>query len=159
MPTGAQSVDVDKEVKEAVEARFPAHKEIQYASVAASLALSVMMLVSGIALFRMKVWGRLLAICYGFSSVLLKIFSSIITVMFTLPAMQQVAEATAKKGQAEAAVAPIIQLGGYVVLFGIVFAAFYPIIVLVIMLLPSTSAVFRREESPNCVDSAQGPSR
>ncbi len=155
MPNGRQSVDVETEVKKALETRIPAHKEIQFANVAASLVLSVMMIVSGIALLRVKVWGRLLAICYGLGSILLKISTLVFMVMFSLPAMQQVAEALEKKGQTEAVIARTLPLVGNALLFGTALTMIYPIVVLVVMLVPSTSAAFRGEQNPKSADPSQ----
>jgi hypothetical protein len=155
----AQQEEQQAELEKALEA-LPAYKAIQYGEMGLGIMLSLMMIVSGIGLLRMQSWGRVLSISYAFLSIASKIFTAVYAIVFTAPVTIQFVRSTFLKGlpaapnqpalsaQQQETMAKFMEIAIYLKIAFPLITIVYPLVVLVIMLLPSTRAAFRREDIP-----------
>jgi hypothetical protein len=151
----AKQIEMQEQTQKLMDAKFPANRAFSIGNVIASLVISVMTIISGIALLGMRSWGRTLAICAALASLLLTSAELVYTFLVALPVMNEAAEILAKQGQQEAMAARFIPIAGYITVFVLVFTMVYPIVVLVMMLLPSTAAAFRDKDSSSSAEEPQ----
>jgi hypothetical protein len=145
----AQRPPTQAELEEKVEKHLPSYQAIQKGSLAGSAVLCVLMLLSGIGLLAMRPWGRFVAITYAVLSILYTVASLVFTAAVVMPAMSEAIQDLAGQGNAQAQLmAQAMQIGMVAGLAIGALVVIYPIIVLVIMLLPSVRAAFRGETLP-----------
>jgi hypothetical protein len=140
------------DMQKQIETKIPHYNEMQKASSGATTVLALMMIVSGIGLLMMQAWARVLAIVYAILSILVTIGSVIYSAAVVLPAMsaimQDMMNQVAKQAGPGAGGPPAAAMGQVMqgaMIIGVVLNALvivYPILVLVIMLLPSVAAAF-----------------
>jgi len=161
-PPAAQGAPNPAELQEKIEKltaeRVPYHKTITFGStIVVSPALGLAMIASGIGLLWMKTWGRILAILYALAGIVMKIATAIITIM-VIPAMKEVMqEFLSKDPKVAQATQSVTQMMPTIMYMGVFFSLFtmvYPVLVLVLMFLPSTKAALRGEITQA---SAKGP--
>ncbi|HEV3083396.1 MAG TPA: hypothetical protein VGY66_26670 [Gemmataceae bacterium] len=145
-PQLAKQQEIQKEILEFTkESNRPA---AQYASNLQTLVLSIMLIVSGIGLLRMQLWGRVLALVYGTVSILSHIAVLVYMFMVNVPVAQAFAEKMAAKGEQEKMMGSLMQFGIYVGMAVPIVSMIYPAIVLILMLRPAVAAAFRGEPAP-----------
>jgi hypothetical protein len=122
-------------------ANVSGYHAIQYAGIAISLVLDVLLIVSGFGLLYYREWARRLAILYAVLSLLSKLATALYQVLVFVPAMSAFYD-TVLMGTPMAATAGFLKgiLYGTVV-FSLVFAV-YPIVVLSLLLSKSGKAAF-----------------
>jgi hypothetical protein len=124
----------------------PAYEGVQIGIVAADMALSITMIVSGIGLLQLRPWGRLLSILYAFSSIALKIGAVVYALLFTVPALNEYLATHTATSPEEQFAFSIMRLAAIAPLTIQSIAVIYPIVVLIIMFLPSVRAAFRGDD-------------
>jgi hypothetical protein len=103
------------------------------------LVMSGVLIASGIGMLRLASWGRLLGIMYGAYGLFAAVATTAMYAGFVLPPAMQMAEAA--EGPERAG-----QIGGAIggMIRGFCGGIFYPMILLVFLLLPGTAAAFRQ---------------
>ena len=157
----AKQVKAQEETEKALQEKLPHAKAVETAETGISLALSLMMIVSGIGLLKMAPWGRSLSIGYALVSILVKILGAVYAFTFTVPVMKELlpkqiaAQAGNQPGEQQAAemaqkfAEMALNLTPIIVLLTMI----YPAVVLVIMFRPKVTAAFRGEmPSPQIED-------
>jgi hypothetical protein len=139
----AQRPPSQADLEKIIEKHVPNYQAIQKVSLGASAVLCVLMLLSGLGLLSGRPWGRALTIAYAVLSVLYTVVSLVFSAVVVIPAMSEAGKDLANQG------GPQAQLMAQAIQFGAVFAlvigalfVIYPIIVLVIMLLPSVRVAY-----------------
>jgi hypothetical protein len=148
-PSGPNAADMQRlqdDMQKALESG-PAFHAVQIGTIVVDLAVSLIMIVSGIGLLQLRPWGRRLSIIYAILSIGLKIFEAAYSLLFTLPLVNEFVNTHAAKSQEEqfamnimrmvAIAPPIVQL----------VCMIYPIIVLFIMSRPKVRVAFREADS------------
>jgi hypothetical protein len=140
-PQADEMKQMQDEMQKAME--NSASRAVQIGSVIVDLAISIMMIVSGIGLLQLRPWGRMLSIIYAILSISLKIFEAVYAFAVTKPTIDHFLEThTASAPEQQfmftvlkmvAIIPPVIQL----------VCMIYPIIVLIIMFRPPVVAAFR----------------
>jgi len=136
------------EAERMLEDQIPNFKAAQYAEMAVSLLLSVLMVVSGAGLLNRQPWGRTVAITYAGLSIAFHIVDFLYGMLVVLPAMDAVFDKMAAK-QGAAGAAGIMKGAGAAAMFGASAVIIYPIIVLVIMLRPGVKAALAGGGEPS----------
>ncbi|HEV2948347.1 MAG TPA: hypothetical protein VGX70_13295 [Gemmataceae bacterium] len=147
-PSGPQSgsatemKQLQDEMQKAMESAAGS-QAVQIGTVVADLAISIIMIVSGIGLLQLRPWGRSLSILYAILSIALKIFEAVYAFAVTGPLINEFINTHTATGPEQqfmftvmkmvAIIPPIIQL----------VCMIYPIVVLIIMLRPAVVAAFR----------------
>jgi hypothetical protein len=144
-PQAQQQEQFQEQLEKSMLEKDPYVKQVQYGTTGVELFLSLMMIASGIGLLKMQSWGRLLCLVYSVLSISLKVFTAVYTLLFTVPAIKEFAQSLAAKGPQEAMMAKFIQFSAYAGVAWPSVTVVYPLVVLVIMLLPPTRAAFRGE--------------
>src|SRR5262245_43670035 len=137
-PTGPQAAEMKQmqdEMQEAMESAAGS-KAVQVGTFVVDLAVSIIMIVSGIGLLQLRPWGRLLSIVYAILSISLKIFEAVYAFAVTKPIIDKFLEARTPSVPEQqlifnmmkmvAIIPPIIQL----------VCMIYPVVVLIIMFRP-----------------------
>jgi hypothetical protein len=147
-----------QDVQKKFEQKIPNFDLIQKAEAGIGLAVSLVMIASGIGLLKLLPWGRMLAILYGFLSIALHIWALVFAFVFVMPAFNELTnDLSAQFGKDAALFAQIMQ---YSVMAALVIGALtviYPIIVLIIMFRPAVVAAFRGESLPTEPDDYRDP--
>jgi hypothetical protein len=123
----------------------PGGPAYQYGVGVADLLLSAMMVAAGIGLIVMQPWARTLSIVYAALSILKHLGDLVYAFGFLLPAFNAVLATAPKDDPFLGTFSTFMSLGlmvGTIITFLFII---YPIIVLIIMLKPSTAAAFRGE--------------
>jgi hypothetical protein len=160
-PTGPQSgkaaemKQMQDEMQKAMESGAGS-KAVQIGTVILDLAISIIMIVSGIGLLQLRPWGRSLSILYAILSIALKIFEAVYAFAVTGPTINEFINTHTASGPEQefmftvmrmvAIIPPIIQL----------VCMIYPIVVLIIMFRPSVTAAFRNGGSTATVGGPSG---
>jgi hypothetical protein len=141
-PQGQANVSPEA-IQSHLEKKIPNYHAIETGDAVVDLVLCVLMLVSAVGLLQMRSWGRLLALGYAVLSILAHLASVVLTFALVVPAMADLSKEIAASGGQEA------QVMAQAMRFGIIFAALaaaltaiYPIIVLIVLCLPSVRAAF-----------------
>jgi hypothetical protein len=151
-------------VMKAIE-NVPGQKAVTAVQLVVDLALSVMLVVAGIGLLRMRPWARSLSLVYAPLSILFHIFSLVWALGFVMPVVQEVVAAELAKNPPPQDAAALMgaRIGMIAGLLGQV-TVIYPIVVLCILLSPSVAAAFRgeavaRKEAEEFADEGWRPMR
>jgi hypothetical protein len=141
-PQAAEMKQMQDEMQKAMESAAGS-QAVQIGTVVADLAISIIMIVSGIGLLQLRPWGRSLSILYAILSIALKIFEAVYAFAVTGPLINEFINTHTATGPEQqfmftvmkmvAIIPPIIQL----------VCMIYPIVVLIIMLRPAVVAAFR----------------
>jgi hypothetical protein len=153
-PTGPQAAEMKQmqdEMQKAMESAAGS-QAVQIGAVVADLAISIIMIVSGIGLLQLRPWGRSLSILYAILSISLKILEAVYAFAVTGPIINEFINTHTASGPEQqfmfsvmrmvAIIPPIIQL----------VCMIYPIVVLIIMFRPAVVAAFRDGGSATTVD-------
>ncbi len=108
-------------------------------------------------LLKLRPWGRYLSIIYAFLSIAIKVFAVIYVLAFTLPVLNELMrthQQATPQGQMMINIMRMIPIMSAVM--PIVYMI-YPIIVLIIMLLPSTTAAFHGQTAYHAYDDFDEP--
>lgn len=143
----AKAMDMS-DLEDFIAKEVPGSKAIQTGDVVGKTALSICMIIAGVGLVKMQSWGRWLSVLYGLGSIALHVLRTIYFYTQLLPALQKYFDAkkamivndqklveAIKMIEFFAMLAPLLELVTII----------YPIIVLIVMFLPSVSAAFRGE--------------
>jgi hypothetical protein len=120
--------------------KAPAYIAVLYAQAFFGLLLGVLMLISGTGLFFMQSWARWTAIGYGILSLLARCVFNVYHTAFVLPILNDVGDGFVKSGHPEWVTA-LIGLK-FLPYLGLVLG-FYPLLVIILMLLPAVGNAFR----------------
>jgi hypothetical protein len=133
--------------------RIPHYQLYQGAVVVTSLLLAALLVAAGLGLLSMHSWARVLSIVYAVLSILHTLCVMIFTFLYIAPAQQEAFEQlgainnpgmNAQQAAMQAQMMKSMAQGmGPLTLFFQAFYFVYPVIVLIIMLLPSVGAAFR----------------
>jgi hypothetical protein len=140
----AQQEKIVKELQEILKHAPPAYEGWSLAQLGIWAVLAVLLIVGGIGLINMRPWGRTASLLYALISLASKIAALVIHFTVLMPALQPFIE------QAQAAdpeLGRFLNLGFLFLGLLPLVMCIYPVIVLIIMLLPSTARAFRREEA------------
>lgn len=131
-----------KEVMQYLNDNVPGYFTFTIASMALSFLLDIMLLSGGIGLLKMQSWARWLSLAvYAPLSILFHVASFVYTLVWVMPATQALyAKFTAAMG-----LSSFMTLSTGIGAFGALLVVIYPIAVLIVLLLPSTTAAFRGE--------------
>jgi hypothetical protein len=141
-----------------VEQKHPTFHTITTARAIAGLVLSLMMIVSGIGLLRMQPWGRILALVYAGCSIVIRIAGSLYTFTVFIPAVNEfTAQFEPQAGATQQAhlLATAMRFNATLAAVFFAVALLYPILVLILLLMPGVGAAFRaksRGEEPEDYD-------
>jgi hypothetical protein len=110
------------------------------------LVLSALLVTAGVGLLRLRSWARSFSLVYAVVDILQTLLAASYTFVFYLPAYQEAVRQTHYRTAQEAEIARVTaQSMGIGMAFGFLLTLAYPVVVLVIMLLPSVAAAFRGE--------------
>jgi hypothetical protein len=133
-----QQTDIQDRLQRGIEQRFPAFKTLERAEAASAVVLAVILLIAGIGLLAMQPWARWLSIAYGVLGILRTVADLLLAIVFVLPAVQ------AASREIPGVPPEAVQIGGLVGMLGSGCANLvYPVVVLIVMLLPGVAAAFR----------------
>ncbi len=146
-----QPVFSQEKMQAEIEQRIPGYTPYMNAMNAFILVLCALMIAGGIGLLQLRPWGRWVTILYAALSMAYTIGNSVFMLVWFVPAMSDVMTEQFKllKPAGPGPAPDPAVMGNFMqivltasVVFGLLLMI-YPIIVLVIMLLPSTRAAFR----------------
>jgi hypothetical protein len=137
---------------------IPYFWEIQIAQTILSVVLTLVLLVAGIGLLGMKPWARVASIVYGVVAILEKFAELAFTIAYVLPAQAKINEDVRNSllnslppgvNPPTTTSNPLLESASSFA--GSLIALIYPVVVLIIMLLPGVTAAFRRpvDEPPS----------
>jgi hypothetical protein len=144
MPGAAKDPDQEKLAKltkEVEEKDIPGKKAVNIGGQVLDWVLAIAMIASGIGLLKMQSWARVLAIGYAIISVAHKIFGVIYLFAFVSPAMKDAVQQLPADDRTK--LEPFVTLGIVVAAVTMFVMMIYPVIVLIVMLLPSVAHAFR----------------
>jgi hypothetical protein len=132
---------LEEKTKEIQEKKVPGMRVYEIVSQVVGWVLSIAMIVSGLGLLKMQGWARALAILYAIVSLLHKIVVAVYTLAFLNPASQEaLQQISAEDRKALEVITNFAFVFADVVIF---VTMIYPIVVLIVMLLPSVARAFR----------------
>jgi hypothetical protein len=132
---------LEEKTKEIEEQKVPGKRVYEIVNQVMGWVLSIALIVSGIGLLKMQGWARALAIVYAVVSLLHKVVIAIYTIAFMNPAAQEALQQIPAEDQKTLEmITNFAFVFTYVLIFG---TMIYPIIVLIVMLLPSVARAFR----------------
>jgi hypothetical protein len=153
-----------KEVKELLEVTIDSHRrnipffmEVTIGQAVFDIVMSLVLLISGIGLLRLRGWARQMCLVYAILSIVVRLGGMVYGIAVVQPATPQVEKeiedfiiakgipAGKQKGNPMAN-NPIV--GNLTSVFGTAFSLTYPVVVLVLMLLPNVVAAFNRPPGP-----------
>jgi hypothetical protein len=140
-----QQQRLQKEMEAKMQERLPSYSVIQGVEIGVKVLLTGLLIVGGIGLINMKMWGRTVSLIYAGISLLDKVVQLILFFAVIMPAMKPI---FVEAGQVNAEQARAFELGMTIGGAG-VFCVFmiYPLIVLIFMLVPSTAKGLRQDET------------
>ena len=129
-----------------MDANVPGWRVVNLTFAVLGLGISIVLLAAGIGLVLMKPWARMLSIAYGLLSILLQGCTMLYTFVYVTPAQIALYDHLPPPPGMNAAQAQSIASIGKMTAgcspFAAVLGLIYPVIVLIIMLLPSVKAAF-----------------
>ncbi len=129
-----------------MDANVPGWRVYQLTSAVLGLALSVALLAAGIGLILMKPWARYLSIAYAVGSILLQGFAMVYMFVYVTPAQVALYDHLPPMSGVPPAQAQSMNAMSKTIVgctpFAIVPGLIYPIVVLIIMLMPSVKRAF-----------------
>ncbi|HZT82515.1 MAG TPA: hypothetical protein VFA26_19965 [Gemmataceae bacterium] len=140
-----QQKELQERMEKVLNEKLPGYKAIQYGQMGLSFVISVMLLTAGIGLLKMQPWARTLSIVYAIISILNHVFSIVYGFAFSIPATRELLREEAQRNPQVAQFSSIMEAA---LPLGIVVSAIfvlYPIVVLIVMMLPGTKAAFAGE--------------
>jgi hypothetical protein len=140
-PKDPDQEKLEKLIQQVEDKDVPGKKAFDIGDQVVNWVLAIALIASGIGLLKMQSWARALAIIYAIVSVLEKIVGLIYTFAFINPALREALQQMPAEDRTK--VEPFVTLGivgGPVILFVMMI---YPVIVLIVMLLPSVARAFR----------------
>jgi hypothetical protein len=144
---GGRQLITAQELEDYLAKKVPDYRFLMKAQAVANLVLCLLMLGSGVGLLLMQRWGRDLALFYAALSLLVTILTTVWVFTAVVPAMSAFAkQKAAGRGREEQIVAQGMDIGGKVGAACGALTGIYPLIVLMVMLLPSVEEAFRGEE-------------
>jgi hypothetical protein len=131
---------------------IPYYPQVQLGTIIFDVVMTFIILIAGIALLRMRSWARIACIGYAVLSILVRIGTLIYALAVVVPAQDKI-QADVNDWLAsnlppgaqippDAGSNPVLEGVGPV--FGFSCGLIYPVVVLIIMLLPSVTAAFRK---------------
>jgi hypothetical protein len=136
-----KAVKMQEDIERTVENAVPGGKAYEYIQIGLNVLLTILLIVGGIGLLNMQPWGRTACLVYAVLSVLEKVAGLIIAVTIVLPALQPVWQAAA---QNDPAMARTMEMVMTLLFLGVgCISMVYPVVVLIMMLLPSTGKALR----------------
>jgi len=115
-----------------VQGEVPYHTAVQVGQVVVGFFTSILLLVAGIGLLKIRNWGRMLSIAYSVVAILVTLANAIYTMAIVNPAVERLM--LRQQGMDTSA---FNNIGA---ILGAVIGMTYPIILLIMMLLPSVAA-------------------
>ena len=158
-PTGPQAAEMkqmQEEMQEAMESAGGSHA-VQIGTVIIDLAISIIMIVSGIGLLQLRPWGRLLSIIYAVLSISLKIFEVVYAFAVTKPIIDKFLEAHTPSIPEQQLMFNVMKMVTIITPIIQLVCMIYPIIVLIIMFRPPIVAAFRDGGQSTKIDDADVP--
>jgi hypothetical protein len=147
-PNAANMKRMQEDIQKTMDS-VPASHAVQIGNFGADFAISIIMIMSGVGLLRLRPWGRLLSIVYAVASIALKIFGAVYAMAFTIPAINGYLNSHNATAPEEQFAFSIMRMTAILpLIFQLVFMI-YPIIVLIIMFRPAVAAAFRDAGMPN----------
>ena len=134
--------DMQKKLEDALEKESPGYKTRQSFFAVLSLLTSVMLLVSGLGLWNTSSWARPVNFVYAALSLIHSLASLFFALAYDLPITNRVIAEMPATGQAAAMTKSIMGFAMYWAVALIVIMMIYPIITIIVMLLPSTARAF-----------------
>ncbi len=119
----------------------PGYRAFTIGNIALSLLLDLLLIAGGIGLLKMQPWARWLSLVYAPLSILYHLASFLYSLILVMPATDKLYA----QNPALAAMSSFITFASGIGVFFALLIVIYPIAVIVILLLPSTSAAFRGE--------------
>jgi hypothetical protein len=139
-----KAAKMQEDMERAIAAKFPAHKTFEKVEAGVALLIAILLLVAGIGLLNMQPWGRGLSILYAVLAIANTLVNMFIIFAYVNPATQA---ALKEIPNMPPEMASAMQVGTVIVFAGLgCLGLLYPIIVLIIMLLPNVSRAFRAPE-------------
>jgi hypothetical protein len=123
------------------EEHIPGYKAFTFTALAVDLVLDLMLLASGIGLLLMHPWARVLSLIYAPLSILFHVISFAYQLIFVMPATHDIFAQMSSVGPMGSLLAAITDISLIVSSLVII----YPIVVLILLLRPSTVSAFRGE--------------
>lgn len=130
-----------KEVMNYLNNNVPGYRGFTVAGLGVSFLLDIMLLAGGIGLLRMQPWARWLSLVYASISILFRLTSFIYQLIWVLPATQ----ALYAKFAAATGLSSLMTISSGIGAIATLLVIIYPISVIIVLFLPSTSAAFRGE--------------
>jgi hypothetical protein len=130
-----------KEVTEQVlSQRVPLYRAYSVGNRVSSVLSSILLVAAGAGLLLVKSWGRWLSVAYALWSLLVNLVAFVYNLVFFAPAYAEVFRVLPPQNETEQMAYKFGQYGGPI---GACFFLIYPVVVLIVMLLPATGAAFR----------------
>ena len=152
MPKGPGQPDLSQEKLEAgIARRVPWYKSFEAGMNGATLLLCALMIAGGIGLLKLQKWAHVLTILYAVLSILYHLVTLVYSLAFILPVTNEfIDKVSGNHGMGPMATgARFGAVAGMLVAFAFIL---YPIIVLVVLLLPRVAAAFCGAGRPEAPD-------
>jgi hypothetical protein len=145
-PQAAQQQQFQDDLEKLMREKVPQYDLMQYGELALGLVAAVVMIVSGVGLLKVRRWGRWLAIGYACYSIAHTVLSFIFALVFTVPAMREFIAQESQKPNLPPAQAMALNMMGTtaaIAAYAPLVLLAYPVVLLVVMFLPSVREAFR----------------
>jgi hypothetical protein len=137
-------IQMQEEIQKTMES-VPGFHVVPVVNTGGDLAISIIMIVSGIGLLQFRPWGRLLSIVYAVASIALKVFAAVHAMAFTIPAMNGFLNTHQATAPEEQFTLTIMRMTTFFPPIYYLLCMIYPIIVLIIMFRPAVVQAFRAD--------------
>jgi hypothetical protein len=133
------------------ETNVPGYNAVQFGGTAFGLLLDVLLLAAGMGLLYMQPWARVTSLVYAVLSILYHLLTLVYSLAFILPVTNEfIDKVSGNPGMGPMATgARFGAVAGMLAAFAFIL---YPIIVLVVLLLPRVAAAFRGAGRPEAPD-------
>ena len=145
------------EIMVQVAERVPSFVVVQRIAAIAGLLTSLLLVLSGIGLLRLRAWGRYLGFAYVAVQLPVHIANAVYSMLYVTPVMAKIMdEALAKMpgGFMRQMMEFSLGLSSSAGVVGIAMTLVYPLLVLMLLLLPSVSQAFKKQAAPASGSSA-----
>src|SRR5262249_8465194 len=126
--------------------RIPGFVAFTVVSLTLGVVVCLLLIVSGVGLLKMRPWGRWLCVAYACLSILYTLMGTVFTLAFYNPVMAEYQQELPRKYPAAVATSPGVLNAVSVV--GAVAYLVYPVVILIVMFLPSVAAAFAEWNRP-----------
>jgi hypothetical protein len=120
--------------------RIPGFVPFTVVSLTLGVLVCLLLIVSGVGLLKMRLWGRWLCVAYACLSILYTLMSTVFTLVFYNPVMAEYQQEVARKYRGAVTTSPEM-LNAVSVVAAVAYLV-YPVVILIVMFLPSVSAAF-----------------